>query len=84
MDIISRKYKFIEAFMKIKNVEKIEQFEELLRDEIANDNDIVANTIDGQLITRKQYIKNNEDAVAAFEKGEFKSQSELQKKYSRN
>jgi len=83
MDIISRKYKFIEAFMKIKNVEKIEQFEELLRDETAND-DIVAHTIDGHPITRKQYIKNNEDAVASFEKGEFKSQSELRKKYSRN
>ena len=82
MEITERKYRFIEKFIKIVNPEKIQRFEELLNSEITNDDEIVAHTIKGQPISRKKYIENNKEAIEAFKRGEFKTQSEIKQKYS--
>lgn len=83
MDLSARKYKFIEQFMKIVSPEKLERFEELLSDTgIENDEEIVAHTIDGKSVTKSQYINNNAEAVTSFEKGAFKTQSQIRNKYT--
>lgn len=82
MDLTTRKYRFIEEFMKIINPEKIKRFEELLNEEHLEDDQIVAHTANGISVTRSQYIKNNEEAVASFKKGDFKTSSQLRDKFT--
>jgi len=83
MDLAARKDKFVEQFMKIVSIEKIKHFEELMRVENSNDRKVVAYTFDGNPVTQKQYIQNNQDAVDSFKKGEYKTQAEIRKKYSK-
>lgn len=45
-------------------------------------NDIVAHTINGEVITKNQYIQNNNEAVASYQKGDFKTQKEILQKYA--
>ena len=45
-------------------------------------NDIVAHTINGEAITRNQYIENNNEAVASYQKGDFRTQKEMLQKYA--
>lgn len=46
-----------------------------------SDDAIVAYTIDGTPLTREEYIANNEEAVASFRKGDFKTTSQLKEKF---
>ena len=78
MDITSRKYKFIEEFMKIVNVEKLERFEQLLRSE-KDDKEIVAYTIKGKPLTKKEYIKQIKEADASINAGEYTTVEDLEK-----
>ncbi len=80
MDLTPRKDKFIAQFLKVANLENISRFENFLREEISND-DIVAYSVKGKSITRKEYVDSNEEAVASFKKGNFKTQSQIRKKY---
>jgi len=82
MDLTTRKNRFVKQFMKVVSAEALERFEQLLKSETSTNNDIVAYTIDGKPLTRKQYIKNNNDAVKSFKNGDFKTQDEMMKKYS--
>ena len=82
MDLTRRKNKFIEQFLKIVSPEKLERFEALLQTETSTDNNIVAYTIKGEPLTKKQYINNNNQALESFKKGAFKTQNEMIKKYS--
>lgn len=43
--------------------------------------DVVAHTMSGEAVTREQYIKNNMEAVASYQKGAFKTQKEILQKY---
>jgi hypothetical protein len=81
MDLTARKYKFIQEFMKIVNPKKIDRLEEILHEEI-NKTEIVAYTIDGNAITKEEYIKRNEDALSSFKKGNFKTQQEMMQKFT--
>lgn len=45
-------------------------------------NDIVAQTIKGEAISRDQYIQSNNEAVASYQKGDFKTQKEILQKYT--
>lgn len=78
MDIISRKYKFIEEFMKIMSIEKLERFEELLRTE--NDNkEIVAYTIHCEPLSKKDFVKDIKNADASISAGEYTTVEDLEK-----
>lgn len=43
--------------------------------------DIVAYTMDGTALSQKEYIENNNQAVASFKKGDFKTQSQMREKF---
>lgn len=45
------------------------------------DNDVVAYTMDGTALSREEYIENNNQAVASFKKGDFKTQSQMREKF---
>ena len=80
MDLTARKYKFIEQFMKIVNLDKISRLEEILQEE-TNENEVVAYSINGNVITKKEYIARNEEAESSFKKGNYKTQEEMINKY---
>jgi rRNA pseudouridine-1189 N-methylase Emg1 (Nep1/Mra1 family) len=82
MDLATRKNRFIEQFEKIKDANLVERFETLLKNEL-NQNEIVAFSIDGNPISKKEYINRNEKAVASFKKGQFKTQKEILEKYKK-
>ena len=46
-----------------------------------SDDAIVAYTINGTPLTREQYIANNEEAVASFKRGDFKTTAQLREKF---
>lgn len=46
-----------------------------------SDNDVVAYTMDGTALSREEYIENNNQAVASFKKGDFKTQSQMREKF---
>lgn len=46
--------------------------------------EIVAYSIDGKAISKKEYIKRNEQAVNSYKKGNFKTQEELLNKYKKS
>ncbi len=47
-----------------------------------NDDETVATTVKGEPVSRKQYILNNEEALATFKEGDFESHEEIKKKFS--
>ena len=47
----------------------------------AAEDEIVAYTVKGDSVSRKQYIQNNEDAVHAFNEGKAKPHAEIKAKY---
>jgi hypothetical protein len=79
MDLTTRKYRFIEQFMKIANPEKIKRLEALLKEELASDEEIVAYTVVGEPLTAAQYKKRVLEADAAIDRGEFTTQEDLEK-----
>jgi hypothetical protein len=46
-----------------------------------SDSDIVAYTMDGTPLSQEEYIENNNQAVASFKKGDFKTQSQMREKF---
>lgn len=69
MDLQARKYQFIEKFMKISNVDKLEELESILnRDSVAND-------FENSEIFQSLLKQSDEDA----EKGRFLSSNEVHK-----
>jgi len=80
MDLVTRKKLFIEEFEKISEEEKIARFEALLSKEI-NDEQPVANTINGNGITSASYKKRNQQALNSYQKGNIKTSQEMLKKY---
>jgi hypothetical protein len=46
--------------------------------------EIVAYSIDGKAISKKEYIKRNEQAVNSYKKGNFKTQEQLLNKYKKS
>lgn len=83
MDLTTRKYKFIEQFMKIVNAEKLEQFEALLHAETSNEKGIVAYSIKGKPLTKADIIENNKEAIKSIDKGDFKTHAQMRQKYAR-
>jgi hypothetical protein len=83
MDLATRKHKFIEQFEKIKDANIIERFETFLNKEL-NKKEIVAYSITGDPISKKEYIKRNEAAVKSYKKGDFKTQKEILEKYQKS
>jgi hypothetical protein len=83
MDLATRKNKFIEQFEQIKDVNLIERFETFLTKEL-NQKETVAYSIDGNPISKKEYIKRNKQAVDSYKKGNFKTQKELLEKYKKS
>ncbi len=79
MDITTRKYKFIEQFMKIVSVEKLERFEQLLRKEIPQKKEIVAYTIQGEPLTKEEYIRLIKEADKSINSGDFITVEDLEK-----
>jgi hypothetical protein len=79
MDLTTRKYRFIEQFMKIANPEKIKRLEALLKEELAADEEIVAYTVVGEPLNAAQYKKKVQEADAAIDRGEFTTQEDLEK-----
>ncbi|MEQ9263157.1 MAG: hypothetical protein RLP14_08355 [Owenweeksia sp.] len=77
MDLTARKYKFIERFMKLTSLKKIKQLEEVLRDEVDDEEEIVAYAVTGEPLTRKQYLDDLKEAEAEIERGEFITHEEL-------
>jgi rRNA pseudouridine-1189 N-methylase Emg1 (Nep1/Mra1 family) len=82
MDLATRKNKFIEQFEKIKDANLVERFETFLKNEL-NQKEIVAFSINGTPISKKEYIKRNEKAVKSFKNGKFKTQKEILEKYKK-
>ena len=46
--------------------------------------EIVAFSIDGKPISKKEYIKRNEQAVDSYKKGNYKTQKEILEKYKKS
>jgi len=44
----------------------------------------VARDVNGNPISRQEYIERNEKAVASYKKGSFKTQSQIREKYKSN
>jgi hypothetical protein len=80
MDLTTRKYRFIEQFMKIANPEKIKRLEALLKEELASDEEIVAYTVVGEPLNAAQYKKRVLEADAAIDRGEFITHEDLKRK----
>ena len=78
MDIATRKYRFIEQFINTVNDDRIELFESLLESH-SEENEIVAYTVKGEPLTKKQYIQEIEESEKDIEAGRVISASELLK-----
>lgn len=78
MDIATRKYKFIEQFINTINDDKIELFESLLESQ-SEENEIVAYTVKGEPLTKKQYIQEIEESEKDIAAGRVISASDLLK-----
>lgn len=61
-------------------LEAIFEFAEKKKESVVEE-DIVAYTTKGEPLTKAQYIDNNEQAVASFKKGDFKTQAQMRQKY---
>ncbi|MBK0371299.1 hypothetical protein [Flavobacterium agrisoli] len=79
MDIQTRKIEFIQAFLKLQSEEVISQFENLLRKKsgyvIEEDNDF-------NPMSMKEFNNRIDQSENDFKNGEYKSTSELLKKFS--
>lgn len=42
---------------------------------------VVAYTMEGDALTKEEYIENNNEALASYKKGDFKTQSQMRKKF---
>ncbi len=80
MDLTSRKYKFIEQFMQIASAEKLKRIEDFLRAEIEGEDEIVAHTVQGNPLTKAQYVKRIKEADEAIDRGEYITHEELKRK----
>ena len=78
MDLTSRKYKFIEQFMKIMNAQKIKRLEKVLHAEMEEE-EIVAYSIKGEALTRSEYIRQIKEADASISEGQFTTVEDLEK-----
>ena len=54
------------------------------KEDISEEDEIVAYTIKGESLTKADIIKNNEEAIQSIEKGEFKTHSEIRQKFARH
>jgi len=52
-------------------------------DDSTNLEEIVAYTIKGNPISRKEYLKRNNQAMESFKKGNFKTQKQILEKYNK-
>ena len=82
MGAIELRNKIIELL----NTENISYLEDIFefaekKKSSTSEKDIVAYTIKEEPITRSQYVENNNQAVASFKKGDFKTQSQMRQKY---
>jgi predicted transcriptional regulator len=77
MDLIARKYKLIEHFMKLTSLKKIKRLEEVLQAELNDEQEIVAHTAAGESLNKEQYIKRVKDTDAAIDRGEYLTHDEL-------
>lgn len=65
-------------------LESVLSFVENLKDSNKLSKEIVAYSIDGKPISKKEYIIRNEQAVNSYKKGNFKTQEELLNKYKKS
>lgn len=79
MDLTARKNKFIEKFMQIASVEKLQRLEDFLRTEMESEEEIVAYTVKGEPLTKTQYVKRLKEAEQAMGRGEYITHEELEK-----
>lgn len=79
MELTARKYKFIEEFIKLTNLKKIEQLEDVLHAELHESKEIVAHTTKGEPLTRAQYVSRIEEADKAIDRGEYISHEEVKR-----
>ena len=79
MDLAKRKYRFIEQFMQIINIEKIERLENIMNEELNHSDDVVAYTVQGKPLTKDQYIDKVKNADKAIDRGEFTTVEDLEK-----
>ena len=82
MDLATRKIKFVEQFLKITTLEKVERLEALLSKVIDDKTEPVAYTMAGEPISAEQYVKNNEEAYQSVKNGDSISHEEMIKRYS--
>lgn len=80
MDLITRKYRFIERFMQLANAEKLQQLEKVLFTENVNDEAVIYD-INGVGISKEEYIQRNADAVSSYKQDRYKTSDELKRKY---
>jgi len=78
MDLTTRKYKFIEQFMRIVNPEKIRRLEEVLRLQ-ESECKTVAYTVKGKPLAKEDYIQQIKDADASISAGKFTTVEDLEK-----
>jgi hypothetical protein len=77
MELTARKYRFIEDFMKLTDLQKIKRLEGVLEEELKAQGEIVAHTAAGEPLNKEQYIKRVKDADASVDRGEYISHKEL-------
>ena len=80
MDLATRKYRFIEQLMKIRNSEKIEKLEELMSSLISED-EIIGFASDGSPLSIEGYRTKIKESEASYKSGAFISQDDIEKKF---
>jgi len=81
MGAIELKDKLIEIIKSTSDEKYLKVLFDFAKHTNSSDHAIVAYTIDGTPLTCEQYIANNEEAVASFKKGDFKTTSQLREKF---
>ncbi|MCT4665730.1 MAG: hypothetical protein N4A45_10900 [Flavobacteriales bacterium] len=80
MDLTTRKYRFIEQIMKIRNSEKIELLEQFMA-QLSIDDDVVGYTPKGQPLTIKAYKAKIKKSEQSLDDGAFLTQQDIESKF---
>jgi len=80
MDLASRKHRFIEQVMKIKNSEKIELLEQFMA-QLTTDDNVVGYTAKGQPLTLKAYKTRINKSEQSLDEGVFLTQEDIENKF---
>jgi uncharacterized membrane protein affecting hemolysin expression len=80
MDLTERKYRFIERFKQLSNTDKLQQLENILFEDKSESDDSVYD-LQGQKISKEEYIKRNNEAVNSYKQGDFKTSEQLKEKF---